>query len=33
MYGVISLLSLVGIFSDMGLTESLNYFLPKHILK
>jgi stage V sporulation protein B len=33
MYGVISFLSLVGIFSDMGLTESLNYFLPKHILK
>jgi stage V sporulation protein B len=33
MYGVISFLSLVGIFSDMGLTESLNYFLPKYLLK
>lgn len=32
-YAVIGLLSIIGIFSDMGLTESLNYFLPKYILK
>lgn len=32
-YAVISFLGLVWIFSDFWLTESLNYFLPKYILK
>ena len=32
-YWVIWFLSLLGIFSDLWLTESLNYFLPKHIVK
>ena len=32
-YGTISLLGLLGMYSDFWLTESLNYFLPKYILK
>ncbi|MDD2693503.1 MAG: oligosaccharide flippase family protein [Candidatus Gracilibacteria bacterium] len=32
-YGTISLLSLLGTYTDFGLTESLNYFLPKYIIK
>lgn len=32
-YGTISLLSLLGTYTDFWLTESLNYFLPKYILK
>lgn len=32
-YGTISLLWLLGTYTDFGLTESLNYFLPKYIIK
>lgn len=32
-YGTISLLSLLGTYTDFWLTESLNYFLPKYIIK
>ncbi|MDD5213254.1 MAG: oligosaccharide flippase family protein [Candidatus Gracilibacteria bacterium] len=30
-YGVMSLIMLLSSFNDLGLTESLNYFLPKYI--
>ncbi len=32
-YGVISFVSLLSAFNDLGCTESLNYFLPKYIIK
>ncbi len=32
-YGVISFVSLLGAFNDLGCTESLNYFLPKYIIQ
>ena len=32
-YGVISFVSLLWAFNDLGCTESLNYFLPKYIIK
>ena len=32
-YGVISFVSLLGWINDLGCTESLNYFLPKYIIK
>lgn len=32
-YGTMSLLSLLGTYTDFWLTESLNYFLPKYIIK
>ena len=32
-YGVISFIGLLGAFNDLGCTESLNYFLPKYIIK
>jgi O-antigen/teichoic acid export membrane protein len=32
-YWVISFVSLLGAFNDLGCTESLNYFLPKYIIK
>ena len=32
-YGVISFVTLVSAFNDLGCTESLNYFLPKYIIK
>lgn len=32
-YGTISLLGLLSSYTDFGLTESLNYFLPKYIIK
>lgn len=32
-YGVISLVTLIGTYNDLGCTESLNFFLPKYILK
>ncbi len=32
-YGVISFISLLSAFNDLGCTESLNYFLPKYIIK
>ncbi len=33
LYWIISLLILLGVYNDFGLTESLNYFLPKYIIK
>ena len=32
-YGVISFLTLISLYNDLGCTESLNYFLPKNIVK
>lgn len=32
-YGVLSFVSLLSAFNDLGCTESLNYFLPKYIIK
>lgn len=32
-YGVIGFVTLLSGFNDFGCTESLNYFLPKHIIK
>jgi O-antigen/teichoic acid export membrane protein len=32
-YAAVSLLSLVGAYTDLGLTESLGYFLPKYIIR
>ena len=32
-YGVISFVALLWAFNDLGCTESLNYFLPKYIIK
>jgi len=32
-YGVISFVTLLSAFNDLGCTESLNYFLPKYIIK
>lgn len=31
-YGVISFVTLLSVFNDLGCTESLNYFLPKYII-
>lgn len=31
-YGVISLVTLIGVYNDLGFTESLNFFLPKYII-
>lgn len=31
-YGVISFVTLLWIYNDLGFTESLNFFLPKHIV-
>lgn len=31
-YGIISLITLLSAFNDLGATEALNYFLPKHII-
>ena len=33
LYGVISLVGLLTVYHDLGLTESLNFFLPKYIVK
>lgn len=33
LYGIISLLMLLWVYNDFWLTESLNYFLPKYIIK
>ncbi|MDQ7010103.1 MAG: oligosaccharide flippase family protein [Candidatus Gracilibacteria bacterium] len=33
LYGIISLITLLSSFNDFGMTESLNYFLPKYIEK
>lgn len=32
-YGSMSFLALLSVYNDFGLTESLNYFLPKYIIK
>ncbi len=32
-YGIISLVTLVGTYNDLGLTETLQYFLPKYAVK
>ena len=32
-YGVLSFVTLLSAFNDLGCTESLNYFLPKYIIK
>lgn len=32
-YGVISFVTLLAAFNDLGFTESLNYFLPKYIIR
>lgn len=32
-YGIISLITLLSAFNDLGGTESLNYFLPKYIIE
>ena len=31
-YGVISFITLISTYNDLGCTESLNFFLPKHII-
>lgn len=31
LYAVMSLMTILGSYNDFGMTESLNYFLPKHI--
>lgn len=31
-YGVISFVTLIGVYNDLGFTESLNFFLPKYIV-
>lgn len=33
LYGILSFISLLAIYHDLGLTESLNYFLPKFIVE
>ncbi len=33
LYGVLSFVSLLGVYHDLGLTESLNYFLPRFIVE
>ncbi len=33
LYGIISLITLVSAFNDFGMTESINYFLPKFIIQ
>ena len=33
LYGVISFVTIIAAFNDCGCTESLNYFLPKHLEK
>jgi len=33
LYGIISLIWLLSAFNDLGITESLNYFIPKYITK
>ncbi len=33
LYGVISFVTFLSMYNDLGCTESLSYFLPKHIIK
>ena len=33
LYGVISFITFLSMYSDLGCTEALSYFLPKHIVK
>lgn len=33
LYGVLSLVGLLSVYHDLGLTESLNFFLPKFIVQ
>ncbi len=33
LYGILSLISLLSVYHDLGLTESLNFFLPKFIVQ
>ncbi len=33
LYGIISLILLVGAYNDLGMTESLNFFLPKYAVE
>ena len=33
LYGILSLIGLLAVYHDLGLTESLNFFLPKFIVK
>lgn len=33
LYGILSLVSLLAVYHDLGLTESLNFFLPKFIVQ
>ena len=33
LYSVISLISLLNTYNDLGLTESLQYFLPRFLIK
>ena len=33
LYGILSLISLLAVYHDLGLTESLNFFLPKCIVQ
>lgn len=33
LYGILSLISLLAVYHDLGLTESLNFFLPKFIVQ
>lgn len=33
LYGILSLVGLLSVYHDLGLTESLNYFLPKFIVQ
>ncbi len=32
-YGIVSLITLLSALNDLGGTESLNYFLPKYIIR
>jgi O-antigen/teichoic acid export membrane protein len=32
-YGVIGFVSLLSVYNDLGLTESLNFFLPKYVIQ
>jgi hypothetical protein len=31
LYGIISLITLLSAYNDLGMTDSLNYFIPKFI--
>ena len=33
LYGILSLVGLLSVYHDLGLTESLNFFLPKFIVE